>query len=343
MSKTPAPLIIKHPKQNREWLAKLSEDVLDPDLPIIDAHHHFWNHADDVYLLDDYLADLKSGHNVVATVYVQGFWAYRDSGPEELRPVGEVEYAVSAAAKAKQLNARANVCAGIIGFAELTLGARVEPVLAALVAAGQGRLRGIRNITARNPHFLASITTPSAFGVMASPEFRAGFALLEKYNLSFDVWLYHPQISELADLARAFPNTPIILDHVGGPLGVGPYRGKREQVFAEWRSSLKELAACPNVYVKLGGFGVSLMGFDLHENVLPPSSGELANTWGRYVLATIETFGAKRCMFEGNFPVDKNAYSYPVVWNAFKRIVANVTPEEKRFLFHDTAAHVYRL
>jgi predicted TIM-barrel fold metal-dependent hydrolase len=178
---------------------------------------------------------------------------------------------------------------------------------------------------------------------MAEPAFRAGFACLAKHGLSFDAWLYHTQIHQLADLARAFPATPIVLDHVGGPLGVGPYRGRRDEVFADWRNGIRALAECPNVHMKLGGLAMVVNGFDFHENVLPPSSGELADAWRPYMETCIEAFGPHRCMFESNFPVDKGMCSYPVLWNAFKRIAAGASSAEKAALFHDTAARFYRL
>lgn len=337
------PLVLTHPTPNPAWLARLSEDALDPDLPIVDPHHHLWNHHGNTYFLDQLLADLTTGHNIVATVFLQCFWAYRDTGPEGMKPVGETEFVASVAAEAERRKNHARICAGIVGFADLTLGDALPAVLDAHVAAGAGRFRGIRHITARHPRFLASMATPPTFGLMGSTAFRRGFAELGKRGLSYDAWLYHTQISQLVDLARAFPETPIVLNHVGGPLGVGPYRGRGEQVFAEWQTAIRELATCPNVHMKLGGLAMVVNGFDFHENVLPPSSGELANAWGPYMLALIEAFGADRCMFESNFPVDKGMCSYLVMWNAFKRIAAGASADEKKALFHDTAARFYRI
>jgi len=337
------PLILKHPIPNPAWLALLTEDILEPELPIVDPHHHLWDHGGNTYFLDELLADLGSGHNVVATVFLQCFWAYRTSGQQELRPVGETEFVASVAADAERRKTTARVCAGIVGYADLHLGERVDTVLEAHRAAGGNRFRGIRQITARHPRFLASMSTPPAFALMGDPKFRAGFSRLGKYGLSYDAWLYHTQIHQLVDLARAFPATPIVLNHVGGPLGVGPYRGKGEQVYADWRTGMKTLATCPNVHLKLGGLAMVVNGFDFHENVLPPSSGELAEAWRPWMEACIEEFGTNRCMFESNFPVDKGMCSYPVLWNAFKRIAAGGSASEKAALFHDTAAQFYRL
>jgi len=336
------PLIMRHPVPNPAWLGKLTEDVLEPDLPIVDPHHHLWDHPGNKYYLDELLTDLTSGHNVVATVFLQCFWAYRTSGPEDMRPVGETEFVASVAAEAERRKTHAKVCAGIIGHVDFR-GDSVDAILDAHIAAAGGRFRGIRQVTARHPRFLASISTPPSFALMDDPRFRAGFASLGKRKLSFDAWLYHTQIHQLVDLARAFPETPIVLNHVGGPLGVGPYRGRGDAVFADWRAGLKVLATCPNVHMKLGGLAMVVNGFDFHENALPPSSGELADAWRPWMESCIELFGADRCMFESNFPVDKGMCSYPVLWNGFKRIAAGASAGEKAALFHDTAAGFYRL
>ena len=338
-----APVVLRHPVPKPEWLGKLTEDILEPERPIIDPHHHLWDHPGNKYYLDELLGDLDSGHNVVGTVFLQCFWAYRTDGPEEMKPVGETEFVASVAAEAQRRGIRAKVCASIVGHVDFRIGDKVDDVLKAHAAAGQGRFRGIRQVTARHHRILASIATPPSFGLMADPAFRRGFAWLERHGLSFDAWLYHTQIDQLVDLAQAFPGVPIVLNHIGGPLGSGPYRGRRDAVFAEWRAAMKRLAACPNVNMKLGGLAMVVNGFDFHESVLPPSSGELADAWRPWMEACVEDFGAARCMFESNFPVDKGMCSYPVLWNAFKRIAAGASEGEKAALFHDTAQRFYRL
>ena len=337
------PLVIEHPHPNPAWLARLTEDILEPNLPIIDPHHHLWDRSGSRYYLDELLADTGSGHNVVATVFLQCFWAYRTTGPEELRPVGETEFVASVAEEAERRKSRVRACAAIIGYADLRLGDRVDAVLEAHLAAGGGRFRGIRLGAARHPDLAASITTPPPLGLMGEASFRAGFARLAKHGLSFDAWQYHTQLGELLDLVRQFPGVPVVINHVGGPLGVGPFRGKRDEVFAAWRDSMRQLAGCPNVSVKLGGLAMVINGFDFHQQVLPPSSGELVQAWRPWMAECIEAFGASRCMFESNFPVDKAMCSYPVLWNAFKRIAAGASDDERRALFHDTAARFYRI
>lgn len=342
-SEAEVPFRVIHPKPRLDWLAKHREDILDPDLPIVDAHQHFYDHPGNVYLLDDLLADTSGGHNIVATVFMEAFWSHRQDGPVNLRPVGETEQAVLMAREAERRGAHTKICAAIVAHANLALGSAVEEVLAAHEAIGSDRLRGIRHIVARDASFIASFAEPPAFGLMGSSAFRSGFALLRKFNLSFDAWLYHPQLGELIDLARAFPDTKIVLNHIGGPLAIGAYRGQRHAVFAAWSESIKLLATCPNVHVKLGGMGMIHYGFDFHERPLPASSEQLSEAWKPYMHTVIETFGVDRCMFEANFPPDRATCSYVTIWNAFKRIAAGATAGEKRLLFQDTAARFYRL
>jgi predicted TIM-barrel fold metal-dependent hydrolase len=260
-----------------------------------------------------------------------------------MRPVGETEFVTSVAAEAERRKTPARVCAAIVGHVDFRAGEAVDAVLEAHIAAAGGRFRGIRQVSARHPDFLASISTPPPLGLLADPAFRTGFSRLHKYGLSFDAWLYHTQLDELLGLARAFPETPIVINHVGGPLGVGAYRSKTDEVFADWHTGMKRLAGCPNVHVKLGGLAMAINGFDFHKQPEPPSSERLAQAWRPWMVGCIETFGAARCMFESNFPVDKAMCSYPVLWNAFKRIAGDASADERRTLFHDTAAGFYRI
>ena len=329
----------------QDWLDRLTEPIIEPDLPIIDPHHHLWDRPGWRYLLDELLADTSSGHNVIATVYVQARAMGRADGPEEMRPVGETEFVNGVAAmSASGIYGKTRHCAGIVGHADLTLGGRTEPVLAAHMRAGGDRFRGIRHTNAWDAD--ASIRNPAyspPAGLLGDKSFREGFAVLGRLGLSFDAWLYHPQIGELADLARAFPEARIVLNHVGGPVGIGAYAGKHKEVFPGWAASIKALAACPNVCIKLGGLGMRLGGFGFHEQPDPPSSETLAATWRPYIETCIEAFGASRSMFESNFPVDKGSYSYPVFWNACKLLARGASAAEKAELFAGTAARFYRL
>lgn len=311
-------------------------------MPMIDPHHHLWDRGG-VYLLDELLADIGSGHSVVSTVFLQCAYAYRTHGPEALHPVGETEFVAGVAREAARRGCATRVCEGIVGHADLTLGDNVVGVLEAHIEAAGGRFRGIRHVTARSEAFVASIVPPPSAGIMSDAGFRAGLRHLTKYGLSFDAWLYHTQIDELTDLAQTFPNISFVLNHVGGPLGIGPYTSKRDEVFAAWSTSIRALAACPNATVKLGGLAMLVAGFDFHKRAVPPSSEELAEAWRPYVETCIAAFGPERAMFESNFPVDKAMCSYATLWNAFKRIAARYSPSEKAALFHDTAARVYRL
>lgn len=327
-----------------QWLAQVTEAILEPDLPICDPHHHLWDHPQHRYLLDELLADTGSGHNVVATVFVECMSMYRADGPSQMRPVGETQFVNGIAAmSASGGYGPTRVAAGIVGFADLTLGDRAGAVLDAHIAASP-RFRGIRHAAGwdASDAVRSSHTNPPP-GLLLDAAFRRGFAALAKRGLTFDAWLYHPQIPELTDLAKAFPGTTIVLDHFGGPLGIGPYAGRRAEVFEFWKGAIRALAACPNVVAKLGGLVMALNGFGFHKRDRPPTSTELVGATRDWHLHAIERFGVERCMFESNFPVDKVSASYPVLWNSFKRITASFTPAEKAALFHDTATRVYRL
>ena len=328
------------------WLAKQPpETILDPDLPIVDPHHHLWHRPETRYFFDDFVADLRTGHNVVATVFEECHTMYRADGPEELRSVGEVEFAAGAAAmSASGLYGPTRIAAGIVGFADLRLGDRVEPVLEALIRASGGRFRGVRHSAGWDASAtINNSRTATGPHLMRQPDFRAGLARLTALGLSFDAWVFHPQLDEVIDLARACPGTSIVLCHVGGPLGYGPYAGRKDEVFAAWKTKITELAACPNVTVKLGGMMNRLAAYDYKALPAPVSSMELASYWRPYMQTCIELFGPGRCMFESNFPVDKMGTNWVVLWNAFKRIAAGASAEEKLALFNRTARRVYRL
>ncbi len=333
------------PVPRPDWLDQLREPILEPQLPIIDPHHHLWVRPGWRYLLDDLLSDTGSGHRIIATVFVQALSMQRDSGPVAMRPVGETEFVNGVAAVcASGYCGQTRACAGIVGHADLTLGGRVEPVLLALNRAGGERFRGIRHITAWDSDTSLNLPAwPGPPGLLADRKFREGFAVLARLGLSFDSWIYHPQLGELSDLARAFPDTRIVLNHVGGPLGAGVYRGKRDEVFPRWAASIKTLAANLNVYVKVGGLGQIVNGLGFNEQPQPPSSEQLAAAIRPYVETCIDAFGPRRAMFESNFPVDKVSYSYAVFWNACKRLTHGASPDEKRDLFAATAARFYRL
>jgi L-fuconolactonase len=332
------------PVPRQDWLDRWKEPILEPELPIIDPHHHLWVRPGWRYMLDDLLADTGTGHNIVATVFVQAQSMQRDSGPVEMRPVGETEFINGIAAIcASGYCVKTRACAGIVGHADLKLGGRVEPVLIALVRAGGDRFRGIRYITSWDADTSLNLPDSGPPELLANKTFREGFAVLGRLGLSFDASVYHPQIVELADLAGAFPDTKIVLNHVGGPLGDGAYRGKRNEVFPHWAASIKALAAHQNVYVKVGGLGQITRGLGFNEGSEPPSSETLATALRPYVETCIEAFGVDRSMLESNFPVDKVSYSYPVFWNACKILTRNATTTEKAALFAGTSARFYRL
>ena len=343
----------------------MTEEILEPALPIVDPHHHLWDWRSRLphmpapshpfeailrqsprYLLDELLADSGSGHNVTATVYVECGSFYRADGPDAMKPVGETEFVNGVAAMAaSRLYGDMRACAGIVGHADLALGDAVAPVLDAHLAAGGGRFRGIRHMMAHDPDpaVLGPLSHASA-GLCANPAVRAAIRHFAARDLSLDLWVLEPQLAELIELARAFPDVTMIVDHVGTPTGIGHYSGKHQERFAGWAAHIRTLVDCPNVHMKLGGLGMPFCGFDTISGPNErPSSEVLADTWRPYIETCIDAFGANRCMFESNFPVDRWGADYATLWNAFKRIAANASTDEKAALFAGTATRVYRL
>jgi len=329
--------------EHQAWIDQINEEPLEPDLAICDPHHHLWldrGHTGWPYTLDDLHADTGAGHNVVRTVFLECRAEYRKDGPRHLRPVGETEF-VAALAEQSAASNQAEIAA-IMGHADLSLGGAVEEVLAAHEEAGGGRFRGVRYITAQDDHPPLAMGPSSA---MDDADFLDGVRTVGAMGYTYDTMVYHPQLPELVAVAQAAPETPIVVDHLGGILGTGPYTGRRKEILDFWRSAMTELASCPNVHLKVGGIGMPMMGFRWDKQDRPPSSAELAAPWAEPIQWVIDTFGPQRCLFESNFPVDKRGAGYVVLWNAFKRIAdgAGYSAADKRDLFHDSAARVYRL
>lgn len=335
--------------KNDVWLDQVREEALEPDLRICDCHHHLWGQRDrravTRYLLDDFLADIDTGHNIVSTVYVDSHAIYREEGPEAMKPVGEIEFANGIAAmSASGLYGGTQVAAGIVGHADMRLGSEVGAVLDAMIAAAPDRFRGIRHCTTfdddeRVPRHRDSPVP----GLLLDDTFRAGCRELEKRGLVFEAFCWHTQLPELSDLARALPNLAIVSNHCGSPLGVGPYAGKREEVTALWRKNLAELARCGNVVVKLGGVNMMIVGHGWHERDAPPTSDEMLAAAGPYLDYTIECFGTDRGMFQSNYPAERISCGYGPLWNFFKKVTRDFSDAEKAKLFHDNAAAFYRL
>jgi L-fuconolactonase len=335
---------------NNKWLNTVEEEIIEPELPICDAHHHLWDRnthqpIQPRYLLDEILEDVNCGHNIVSTVYIECGAMFKADGPEYLRPIGETEFVNGIAAmSASETYGKTKIAAAIIGTVDLRIGELAGEVLDAHIVAGGGRFRGIRRAVAWDAaDVIKNHRTDPPQSLLLQEDYRRGFAELGSRGMTFEAWCYHTQIPEVIDLARAFPDTTIILDHFGGPLGIGPYTGNSDEVFEIWKPLVSELATCDNVFAKLGGINMDVNGFGWHQKSLPPSSKQLADATRRYYDFTIEAFGPDRCMFESNFPVDKLSCSYQVVWNTFKRIASGASKSEKAALFHDTAARVYSL
>ena len=335
------------PYGGNDWLALTEESTLEPEIPICDPHHHFWDFRTaripyQRYLLHELIADVDCGHNVRSTVFIEARSMYRPTGPVELRPVGEVEFVQGlAAASASGLYGRCRAAAAIVGHADLKLADRVEPILKALQAAAPDRFRGIRHTVTWDPH--PEVENREKEGVLASDEYRAGARVLARMGLSLDTGVCFPQLPELAEFARAVPDLTIILNHLGGLQRVGPFGQRDNEVLPAWRSGIAAVAKCSNVHLKLGGIGMPRLGFDWHTRDTPIGSEELAGSMAPLVSYCIEQFGPERCMFESNFPVDKVSFSHPVLFNAFKRFSKNYSASERAALFHDTATRAYRI
>jgi L-fuconolactonase len=339
--------------RNTAWLNQVQEKPIDPGMPICDPHHHLWEfkheRVADRYLMDEILDDLNAGHNIVSTVFIECHSMYRKSGPAHLRSVGETEFVNGISAmSASGLYGNTKIAAGIVGTVDCTLGSKkaAEALDAHIVAGGgpKGRFRGIRQIATWDPNTnVYNGRIGAQPGMYIDPKFREGFAELAPRNLTFDAWCYFHQIPDLTDLAKAFPDTKIVLNHFGGPVQTGAYADKKTEVFNQWRKDMTALAKCPNVYAKLGGLNMHYIGFDWHLRPKPPTSDELVKAYKPYFSHTIDKFGPERCMFESNFPVDMISCSYNVLWNSNKKIAKGFSAKEKAAMFHDTAVGFYRL
>ncbi len=328
-----------------KWLAQVTEPVLDADLAIVDPHHHLWPAGGALdYGIDDLRRDTGSGHNVVRTVFVECRAIYRPGGPAHLRPVGETEFVASQAAELVRVAPDAAPIAGIVAHADLRGGALVPEALDAHREAGAGLFRGIRHAGSHAVEPEVMLIPGSApAGLYLDPAFREGVRELGRRGLTYDTWHYHYQNAEFADLARAVPETTLVLDHFGTPVGVGKFAGRREEIFEEWKRDIADIARCDNVVAKLGGLAMPDNGFGWHAAACPPTSDEFIDAQGRYYRHAIECFGPERCMFESNFPVDKLSLGYRVVWNAFKKMTADFSSDERAAMFSGTATRVYRL
>ncbi len=317
---------------------ELADPILDPALPIIDAHHHLWPSGAHIpYDLADFGEDLASGHNIVGTVFVECMTGYRQDGEAALRPVGETEFAVGEAGGVH------GVAAGIVGYADLTDPRVAARTLDGHIAAGQGRFSGVRHnvVWHEREELIGARRRPP--GLLLEPAFRESLAEVARRGLTYDVWLFHGQLAELAATADALPELVIIANHMGGPVTHLATPGGRAEVFGPWREALIDLARRPNVRLKLGGMGMTNYAFGFEQRPTRPTSAELAAAWEPYIDVAVNAFGADRCMFESNFPVDKQSFSYRALWNAFKRLAAACSIDEKASLFSETARRVYKI
>lgn len=326
-------------QQWESWLARQTEAALEPDLPILDAHHHLWDRGGHRYLKPEFRQD-TSGHRLLGSIYVECLSKYRVDGPARLRPVGETEYVMSLP---EQASSGPVLCRGIVGAADLSLGDAVDEVLQAHLEAAGGAFKGVRYVTAWDPSPEIHGAYPSHQHMLREPAVQAGARRLGQLGLSLDVWLYFHQLDDVVALARACRDLTIVVNHCGGPIGVGPYATKRDEVYGEWKNALALVAGCENVSIKIGGLGMKLAGFSWRERAVPPDSEALAQAWKPYVDACVEAFGPYRALFESNFPVDRAGCTYTSLWNAFKRLTAGYSQAERALLMYETASRTYKL
>ena len=333
------------------WLQQVQEEIIDSKRPIIDPHHHLWRSPENAkgikdsyrYLLQDLWSDTSSGHNVKKTVFIECGQEYFDDGPESFKPVGETEFVAGIANQAKEDPSKAQI-SGIVGHVNLMLGESSREVLEAHIEKGGGLFKGIRHSggwdasdSVRNAH-----SEPTQH-IYLEASFQKGLEQLIELDLVFDTWHYHNQINDLTILAKSLPELKIVHDHFGGPLGIGPYKGKQDTIFGQWKEDIAALSECPNVYSKLGGLAMPINGWNWHKRDLPATSDELIVCHKKYYEHTIDVFGVERCMFESNFPVDRQSISYHVLWNAFKKMSSGLSEQEKHYLFYETASNFYNL
>jgi predicted TIM-barrel fold metal-dependent hydrolase len=327
----------------REWLDQVVEEIIEPERPLVDPHHHLWQRPGFSYLLEHLWEDTGSGHNIEKTVFVECRASYLESGPEHLRPTGETVFVAEIAEQSARSSEQAEI-AGIVAHADLTLSDGVEEVLAEHDRVGKGLFRGIRHAGARAEHPDAlTIAGRAPEGLYTDADFRTGMAVLGRLGLTYDTWHYHYQNASFAELARAVPETIMILDHFGTPLGVGPYAERRAEIFEKWKADIVDIASCPNVVAKLGGLAMPDNGFGWDRRDRPAGSDEFVEAQRPYYLHAIDCFGPERCMFESNFPVDKRSMSYRVLWNGLKKLAADFSEDEKDAMFRGTAMRIYRL
>ncbi|AHG64131.1 amidohydrolase family protein [Advenella mimigardefordensis] len=333
---------------NLEWLGRaVPETAIDPHIPIVDAHMHLWDHKTGYrYFLPEFADDAaQSNHRIDATVYVECHSMYRADGPDHLKCIGETEFAVGMAAQANSRKyTDCRVADVIVGYADLTLGSRAGEALEAHMEAANGRFRGIRQRAKWDPDpAVRGAVHAGRSDLFADKHFRQGLDVLTTMGLSFDASVFHPQLMDLAKLAQAHPDSRIVVIHCGSPVGHASYRGREEEVYADWMKGMKALAACPNVSIKLGGLLMCLGSYDFTAVPSPLNSEQLAQLWRPYLEPCVELFGAQRCMVSSNFPVDKAGVPYGTVWNMFKRVMAGCSVDEKNWIFNGTARQFYRM
>jgi len=323
------------------------EKILDPDIPIVDSHHHLFDLPNNRYLIDEYLDDVDAGHNIIASIYCETQSFKRKDGPEWMRPLGEVEFANGVGAMtASGHYGDCQVCAGIIGHANMTFGSKIGELLDASLSIAPNRFRGVRHVTLDYPDdrpFKYIMTYKPPSGILETEGFPLALAELDKRGLTFDVAVFDPGLPRITELVDQFPNLTFVLNHLGIAIGVDMNADEKAEVFKRWSADLKMLAERPNVVCKIGGLGMPNWGFGFENRMDEVTYLELAKAWQPFVETGIEAFGPNRCMLESNFPPDGRSAGFVPVWNAYKYILRGYSVSEKTSLFSQTASRIYRL
>lgn len=323
--------------------ASVHEEIVLPHLPVVDSHMHLWDRIGFDYFASEFLADVADGHDVRSSVYVECGMAYDAFSPDPMLAVDETRYAVKQAALGQGHTHK--LAEGILGAANLLLGDEIQPVLEAHVEAAQGRFRGVRFRVAFDADPEAGYHESGYLNenVLHRPELLASARILARMGLTLELWGFHPQLADVKAFARKVPEVQIVLNHVGGPLGVGRYADMRKQVFAEWSQGMRALADEANVMVKLSGLGISRLGLRQAGGQAHTTSDQLVAAWGPFVRHCVETFGPDRSIFGSNFPVDRATASYRTLLNAYKKMLLDLSDDELRAVFAENARRTYRL
>lgn len=307
----------------------------------IDPHHHLWDRGGERYLVDEFSVDLAVVGSPEGTVYVECLNSYRESGSKHLRSLGEAQFFVDLIRDPD--SALRNIVTGFVGNGDLALGHDLADVLDGYADIAGESFRGVRYCVAWDKDERIHTAFETHRGMLLQSNLGDSVAYLRHRGLSLDLWVYFTQLDEVKHFLAKNPGVEVVLNHCGGPIGVGRFAGKREEVFCSWRKGLADVAAHEEVCIKFGGLGMALAGFGWHKRDKWPVISDYVQAWRPYFDVCLELFGPERIMFESNFPVDRKGCDYGSLWSAFLGLADNLSDSERDALFFSTARRVYRL